>query len=966
MNNRYIVQLLAVTALIALAMAISVYAPGASADDDDDDRALAIQDKPELTYPKLGSNLDMLATSEKKEPAAPEDTTTDVVVHQEEPVAVTIYLSSNVENVVEFLENNGGDPRNIGYNYIEAYVPTTLLGSLSEQDGVERVREIIPSESTHGDYTSEGVAAHLATAWHDKGHSGQGIRVGIIDNGFEGFSELMGQELPSTVISRCYTDLNVFSSSLVDCETNTHWGTTPHGTGAAENFIDVAPEVSLYIANYVSYGDFRNVVDWMISEGVSVINQSLGGQFQGPGDGTSPFSYSHLNTIDRAVEGGIVFLNSAGNNASETWFQDGQPSILDSDGDGDGWIRFGSDTANSVGRVDSDTQTQRLSEGTKIWAYLRWEDAWPGASTDIDLYLYDSNSNEIIDRADDYQVGHRWDVPTETLIAEIPKDGEYELMLFYRGGGLPDWIQLVAPKTGLLEHRTDGYSINGPSESANLGMLAVGATHYWNTNTIAEYSSRGPTVDGRIKPDIVGAACGETASYESTVWDRDRNLCYFGGTSSASPHVAGLAALVRQRFPDYTPAQIASYLKRNAEQRKETNPNNTWGHGFAVLPAPEPPIAPIMLHRGDDSNGTNWLRFTWEMPPTGREPVTSFAYNLEQQIRGGQTDEVWDTHSSGIIKVSSSGTASPSQYATVMHTTITGLTPEQTYRFSVRAANIWGEGPYSEPEIRKTTAAVPPSSPLGLTIETSEDEENAVVLRWQAPEDNGGAHVTGYVVQATTDPEGEWSEVVTTDSPETSYIDYWDDDNGPTFEFGQSIYYRVAAINSAGTGLFSEPEIIETMAAVPPSSPLGLTVEPFEDEENAVVIRWQAPENDGGAHISGYVVQAAIDPEEEWLDVVTTDSPETFYTDYWDDDNGPAFELGQSIYYRVAAINSAGTGPFSGGVTIGDPLVLRYDTNRNEIIEKIEVIAAINEYLFGDGTISKEDVIKLINLYLFG
>ena len=55
-------------------------------------------------------------------------------------------------------------------------------------------------------------------------------------------------------------------------------------------------------------------------------------------------------------------------------------------------------------------------------------------------------------------------------------------------------------------------------------------------------------------------------------------------------------------------------------------------------------------------------------------------------------------------------------------------------------------------------------------------------------------------------------------------------------------------------------------------------------------------------------------------------------------------------------------------VTAGDPLVIRYDTNpKNGMIDKSEVIAAINDYLFGEGddAISKADVIKLINLYLF-
>ena len=52
-------------------------------------------------------------------------------------------------------------------------------------------------------------------------------------------------------------------------------------------------------------------------------------------------------------------------------------------------------------------------------------------------------------------------------------------------------------------------------------------------------------------------------------------------------------------------------------------------------------------------------------------------------------------------------------------------------------------------------------------------------------------------------------------------------------------------------------------------------------------------------------------------------------------------------------------------VIAGDPLVNAYDANGNGTIDKEEVIAAINDYLFA-GVISKEDVIKLINLYLFG
>ena len=93
-----------------------------------------------------------------------------------------------------------------------------------------------------------------------------------------------------------------------------------------------------------------------------------------------------------------------------------------------------------------------------------------------------------------------------------------------------------------------------------------------------------------------------------------------------------------------------------------------------------------------------------------------------------------------------------------------------------------------------------------------------------------------------------------------------------------------------------------------------------------------------------------------------------------------------SFTYTVTASDKAGPYTFSGTlrdskendhtvggastvtVTAGDPLVDRYDDNKDGTIDKSEVIAAINDYLFGTGAnaITKAEVIKLINLYLFG
>ena len=95
----------------------------------EEDQAPPIPDKGELKYPNLGSRLDQLVASVEAGETTAEQAASGAALHSGESVAVTFYLSGGVEDVVAFLEENGGDPRNVGEDYIEAYVPVTLLGT---------------------------------------------------------------------------------------------------------------------------------------------------------------------------------------------------------------------------------------------------------------------------------------------------------------------------------------------------------------------------------------------------------------------------------------------------------------------------------------------------------------------------------------------------------------------------------------------------------------------------------------------------------------------------------------------------------------------------------------------------------------------------------------------------------------------------------------------------------------------
>ncbi|WP_158599212.1 S8 family serine peptidase [Methanohalophilus sp. RSK] len=104
------------------------------------------------------------------------------------------------------------------------------------------------------------------------------------------------------------------------------------------------------------------------------------------------------------------------------------------------------------------------------------------------------------------------------------------------------------------------YTIGSPATAKNI--LAIGATENLrpekgpggdDPDEIAYFSSRGPTADGRIKPDLVAPGTwiistrSSEAVYKSIL---DENYAYMGGTSMATPLAAGTAALVRQYYND--------------------------------------------------------------------------------------------------------------------------------------------------------------------------------------------------------------------------------------------------------------------------------------------------------------------------------------------------------------------------------------------------------------------------------
>lgn len=125
----------------------------------------------------------------------------------------------------------------------------------------------------------------------------------------------------------------------------------------------------------------------------------------------------------------------------------------------------------------------------------------------------------------------------------------------------------------------------GPADSSIVtpadgdSLVAVGAED--SIGTIANFSSRGPTADGRIKPDVTAPGVA---------------VCVYGpggpvrgdGTSFSTPLVAAGAALLRQIHPQLGPMDILDALRRSASNRGAPNLAYGWGRPDFLLAATFP------------------------------------------------------------------------------------------------------------------------------------------------------------------------------------------------------------------------------------------------------------------------------------------------------------------------------------------------------------------------------------------
>lgn len=451
------------------------------------------------------------------------------------------------------VEQRGGEVEAVFENVVMARLPVNDIQAIGAADALYFM-DVTPTyhplvSAGYGERVSEGVLITKADVLQAAGITGRGVKVGILDFGFQRYSALVeAGEVPRAKARRAFN-----GGGRVEAE-------TVHGTGCAEIVADMAPDADLYLAAVSGQeGQIVAAGQWLASQGVDIVNFSGGGHY-GPHNGSA--------LLDRFVdymvrEHGVLWVNAAGNEGASHW----TGMAVDRNRNG------------FVDSVDRRLPDLIALSGEQFQIMVIWDD-WgsdprrPSSRQDLDAYLLANSAGGLVPVATSREIQNGRGVPAEVVVAQgVPRGQTLYLALHLKSVNRPVRIHVVA--TGAkMAPLVPSHSIGIPATAR--GALSVGAVDA-RTGRIEDFSSRGPTDDQRMKPNVVAPDNTISLAYA-----RDGSPGRFPGTSAAAPHVAGFAALLKQQHPSASANDLYQAVQSQVRPRGPQPPNADYGHGQIV------------------------------------------------------------------------------------------------------------------------------------------------------------------------------------------------------------------------------------------------------------------------------------------------------------------------------------------------------------------------------------------------
>jgi hypothetical protein len=406
-------------------------------------------------------------------------------------------------------------------------------------------------------------------------------------------------------------------------------GAGAEGTALLEIVHDIAPAAELSFANADTDVAFNQAVNFLAGSN-DVVTDDLG--FYGEAsDGSSAVSSNTAAALNNPANQIRAYVTSNGNSGDEHYIgtyansgvdgttisglaTTGHLHLFQSSGDTTDVLNLGPQPYNLIS----------LPNNGEAAIFLTWDDPFGKSANNYDLYLVKQSNGQIVARSTDVQSGSQ--DPVEIIdYTNTGADDFFRIVVQnVHDQAQPKNLNLFsfAPECAAAgprllangHHERHNYNTATRSMAAQsdaggtpVSVISVGAIcsasaaargvfagsaapdescNDGSNSTIEFFSSQGPTIDGRTKPDIAGidgVSVTAAGAFDSP----------FFGTSAAAPHVAGIAALALQAAPcllsgkpgalgvNDARAKLRGMLVNNAVPLGAGVPNNTFGYGRA-------------------------------------------------------------------------------------------------------------------------------------------------------------------------------------------------------------------------------------------------------------------------------------------------------------------------------------------------------------------------------------------------